>query len=84
MKIDFLKRNQIIPKEGHFVPLVFVDLSVPTAMVAALAHHTVKQVSDGDDKFKEEPLIPSTGFCPLTVSDYNMNRMINSIDDISF
>ena len=45
MNIRELAEKKIISKDGHFIPLVFVDMSVPTAFVGAAATAATKNIN---------------------------------------
>lgn len=87
MNLDLLKKNSIVEKEEAFMPLVFVDISVPTAVVVGtLARQT-------GYSFKKATIAPSNSlhevapeFITSHISPFHRDLMTlrHSIKDIDY
>lgn len=85
MKIQEIARRRIISNDGHFVPLVFVDMSIPSALVGMAAMAASKSLNNGNNKKKFSDI-------PATLAEYSrakftgtdVNGLIFSINDINY
>lgn len=81
-----LIKKEIVTKKGHFVPLVFVDLSVPTAAVGAACTYAGRSINE-ELKDGKKYVRPSFEYdmerVPLKIGMLNINSMLLSIDDIN-
>ncbi len=86
MDKEILTRQTIIPKDGHFMPLVFVDLSISSATIGAACTYAGRSIhqelKDGKKKFQSLYLERKNTLVPLTVSITNKNYLLSSISDI--
>lgn len=86
MKIEELKKQEVITPGGHFYPLVFVDLSIPTAAVGAACTYAArsidKELNDGKKKFCPNFSFDKSKLVPLDLSKEQENEWIQSISDI--
>ncbi len=87
MKIEDLKTNRIVTKDGHFMPLVFVDMSIPTAAIAVGA---VKLGNQIEQEFKDNKKSVGNGYCQFAYNYINPSHsrsdlmsLATSIDDIN-
>lgn len=87
MKLDDLKKKQIVTGDGHFMPVVFVDMSIPTAMIGAgatlAARELNKQLKDNIITLPKSAgnNLPYKSICAETA---DMKILALSIDDIAF
>lgn len=88
MDLKFLAQTQVIKKDGHFMPLIFSDLTIPTAVVymgARQIYQSVNQsVKDNKDKFTKSQLFEHSSFTPISASPENLLQLNLSIDDINY
>lgn len=86
MNLDLLKKNSIVEKEEAFMPLVFVDMAVPTAAAYTLA----RQAGYSFKKATITPENTSRGITlalnaiPVLSSQRNLTILRHSINDIEF
>lgn len=87
MNIDDLKKRMVVTRDGHFMPLVFVDMSIPTAAVGAgcatlskeLAKQIKKSVYVSPKVYGHK--FPYVSICAETA---DVNSLALSIDDVTF
>jgi len=87
------KQSLIIPRvvfpDGHFTPLVFVDLSIPTAVIVGGCTYVGREISKEvkDDKMVNPETCLSVikdNFFPMKISSSLERMLVASIDDIRF
>lgn len=86
MKIRKLQEIRIVTKEGHFLPLIFVDMSVPAAYMAAGATFAGREIQkEWNNRKKSYSPIPLViPYRPTLGTSEERERLICSIDDIQF
>lgn len=87
MNIRELAEKKIISKDGHFIPLVFVDMSVPTAFVGAAATAATKNINQNinDNKKKFSAIPVFSGICSKNVlNKEDIRNLLYSTDDIVY
>lgn len=87
MKIDDLKKKQVVTKDGHFMPIVFVDLSIPTAAVAAGCTYAGKEINRKINA-TNFPL-PQIGcnlspYTSISTEKASLRALALSVDDITY
>ena len=82
MNIKKLQETRIVAKDGHFLPLVFADMTIPAAFMAAGAKSLQTEWDNRKKKFSPVPrLIP---YHPVSSCVDDREIIINSTDDIRF
>ncbi len=89
MNVEKLKETRIVSKEGNFLPLVFIDLSIPAAYVGVATTAGARNFKDrggkGDGGTKKFSSVPTLcPYCLISVKQEGREQLINSIDDILF
>ncbi len=83
MENDFFTTPRVVLPNGPFMPLVFVDIGMPTAFVAAAARSIGKEFDDSKNKFSSSFQTLKRSLTPLKIDCSSELAMLNSIDDIS-
>jgi hypothetical protein len=88
MDNEYLSMPKIVYPNGHFTPLVFVDLSVPTAVVVAGCTYVGREISKEvkDDKVVKPSScirVVKDNFFPIKLSMDSEQIMIQSVDDLT-
>lgn len=87
MDIKVLKEKQIVNRDGHFIPLVFVDMSIPTALVGGAcmcAGKTINQ-SLNENKFSlPESFVKIFSYTPICAVPADLSVLKVSLDDIKY
>ena len=89
MDIEELRKTQVVTKDGHFMPLVFVDMSVPTAAIGAMCTYAGRSI---DQKVKENKNKMSVhfskakgfAFTPISNKPQELSQLALSIDDVIY
>lgn len=84
MSIEEIKSNYIVEKEGTFMPLIFVDMAIGSAVIAAGVMKLVQQIQQ-EFKSSFEPssvkVLPYVSYikanCP------KLHELVNSSKDVS-
>lgn len=86
MDIKKLQEKRIVSKEGHFLPLIFVDMSVPAAYMAAGATFAGREIQKewNNRKKSYSPIPLLVPYRHTSGSFEERERLISSIDDIHF
>lgn len=85
MDIKKLQETRIVSKEGHFLPLVFVDIGIPAAFAAGatFAGREIK-TEWNNRKSKYTPIPQLVPYRTTSLSENEKEKLIKSIDDIQF
>ena len=87
MDIKKLQETRIVSKEGHFLPVIVVDLGfgVPAAFAAGatFAGREIK-TEWNNRKNKYTPVPQLVPYRTISLSEDEKGKLINSIDDIQF
>lgn len=80
MNLDLLKKTQIVKKDEHFMPFVFVDSAIG-GMIAAAA------VGKASEKIKScrktvDRMFPNTSFAPIDNTKASLCLLTASINDV--
>lgn len=89
MKISELQERKIVTKDGHFMPLVFVDLSIPTAYAGVAlvqgGRELDKQIKDNKHKFSHLNVFNKNRvYTPINYGEAEVASLTMSIDDIKY
>ncbi|MCQ2075465.1 MAG: hypothetical protein MJZ20_00295 [Bacteroidaceae bacterium] len=86
MNIENLKETRIVSKGGHFLPLVFVDMSIPAAYVAAGATYAGREIQKewNNRKINYSPIPLLASYCEIKINTEEKEHLLNSINDILF
>lgn len=87
MEIKELKKKQIVTKDGHFMPMIFVDMSIPSAMIGAGATLAAKELNKQlKNTVMPEPqsLVANLPYVSISAGSTDMNALALSIDDVAF
>ena len=86
MNINKLQETRIVTKEGHFLPLVFVDMSVPAVYVGAGATFAGREIQkEWNNRKKSYAPIPLlTPYRTINKTTEEKEQLLNSINDIQF
>ena len=82
MDLNLIKQQQIVEKEGAFMPIIFLDL--PASICGGIAYTCSKQIGKQIDK-KIERTPEKLRLSPAPSINYSANHLkalCNSIDDI--
>lgn len=86
MKKEELIKQEVISAGGHFYPLVFFDISVPTAAIGAACTYAGrsidKEINDGKKKFSQNVPFNKSNLVSLILSKEQEKVWIQSISDI--
>lgn len=86
MNIQELKKTCIVSKEGHFLPLVFVDISIPAAYVAAgvtfVGRDIQKEWNNRKKNYSPIPLL--IPYRPIITNKEEKKMLLDSVNDIQF
>lgn len=87
MKLQEIAEKKLISKDGHFMPLIFVDLSVPSVYVGAAATYAGRQMSanmnDNKKKFSPTPS-PTCAIQRIKIQKGGIDILTDSISDINY
>lgn len=88
MKLQKIAEKKLISKDGHFVPLVFVDMAVPAVYVGAAATYAGRQISANmnDNKKKNYSSIPNLAceFQKIKMQKSAIDVLTDSVNDINY
>lgn len=86
MDIVKLKETRIVSKNGHFLPLVFVDIGVPAAYLVAGATFAGREINkEWNNKKKNYSLIPLLiPYRKIKNNSEEKEHLLDSINDILF
>lgn len=89
MKISELQERKIVTKDGHFMPLVFVDLSIPAAYAGVAlvqgGRELDKQIKDNKHKFSSINMLnKNRAYTPINYGEAEVASLTLSIDDIKY
>lgn len=89
MKISELKEKKIVTKDGHFMPLVFVDLSIPAAYAGVAlvqgGRELEKQIKDNKHKFSHLNVFNKNRlYTTINYGKAEVASLTMSIDDIKY
>ena len=86
MNIKTLQEKRIVSKEGHFLPLVFVDMSVPAVYVGAGATFAGREIQKewNNRKKNYSPIPLLTPYRPIITNKEEKKMLLDSISDIQF
>lgn len=88
MDLKLLAQTQVLKKDSHFMPIIFFDMSIPTAAIVIggrQIYQSVNQsVKDNKDKFTKSQLFEHSSFTPISASHENLLQLNLSIDDINY
>jgi hypothetical protein len=89
MKISELKEKKIVTKDGHFMPLVFVDLSIPAAYAGVAlvqgGRELDKQIKDNKHKFSHLNVFNKNRvYTTINYGKAEVASLTMSIDDIKY
>ncbi len=86
MNIKTLKETRIVSKEGHFLPLVFVDMSVPAVYVGVGATFAGREIQKewNNRKKNYSPIPLLTPYRPIITNKEEKKMLLDSISDIQF
>lgn len=83
MNNDRYTMPRIVLPNGPFMPLVFVDIGMPTAFVAAAARSIGKEFDDNKKKFSSSIQALRHSLSPISMSQSSESVMLSSIEDIN-
>ncbi|MGN0088667.1 MAG: hypothetical protein ACI35Y_06545 [Candidatus Limimorpha sp.] len=88
MKISELKEKRIVTKDGHFMPLVFVDIAIPAAYAGVAlvqgGRELDKQIKDNKHKFSHLNVFNNRVYTPINYGEAEVASLTMSIDDIKY
>ena len=88
MKISELKEKRIVTKDGHFMPLVFVDISIPAAYAGVAlvqgGRELDKQIKDNKHKFSHLNVFNNRVYTPINYGEAEVASLTMSIDDVKY
>ena len=88
MKISELKEKRIVTKDGHFMPLVFVDIAIPAAYAGVAlvqgGREFDKQIKDNKHKFSHLNVFNNRVYTPINYGEAEVASLTMSIDDIKY
>lgn len=88
MKISELKEKRIVTKDGHFMPLVFVDVAIPAAYAGVAlvqgGRELEKQIKDNKHKFSHLNVFNNRVYTPINYGEAEVASLTMSIDDIKY
>lgn len=89
MKISELKEKKIVTKDGHFMPLVFVDISIPAAYAGVAlvqgGRELDKQIKDNKHKFSHLNVFNKNRvYTTINYGKAEVASLTMSIDDIKY
>ena len=88
MKISELKEKRIVTKDGHFMPLVFVDIAIPAAYAGVAlvqgGRELDKQIKDNKHKFSHLNVFNNRVYTPINYGEAEVTSLTMSIDDIKY
>lgn len=82
MDLRELKKNLVVTNEGHFMPLVFVEVGIPAAIIAMGAKNVYKELKT--NRFDSAPLSVVGQYVPICVDKGDLSVLALSIDDIKY
>lgn len=88
MIISELKEKRIVTKDGHFMPLVFVDIAIPAAYAGVAlvqgGRELDKQIKDNKHKFSHLNVFNNRVYTPINYGEAEVASLTMSIDDIKY
>lgn len=87
MEINELRKKQIVTKDGHFMPLIFVDMSIPSAMIGAGATLAARELNKQLKNIVmpvPKSLVGNLPYVSICAESADMNTLALSIDDVTF
>ena len=88
MKISELQERKIVTKDGHFMPLVFVDIAIPAAYAGVAlvqgGRELDKQIKDNKHKFSHLNVFNNRVYTPINYGEAEVASLTMSIDDIKY
>lgn len=86
MDLKDLKKNLLVTNEGHFMPLVFVEMGIPAAIIAMGAKNVYTEASKEikTNRFDSVPLSIVGQYVPICVNKGDLSMLALSIDDIKY
>ena len=86
MNINKLQETRIVTKEGHFLPLVFIDMSVPAVYIGAGATFAGREIQKewNNRKKNYSPIPLLTPYRAINSATEEKEKLLNSINDIQF
>lgn len=86
MNIQKLKETCIVSKDGHFLPLVFVDMSIPAVYVGAGATFAGREIQKewNNRKKSYSPIPLQIPYRPIITNKEEEKMLLDSINDIQF
>ena len=88
MIISKLKEKRIVTKDGHFMPLVFVDVAIPAAYAGVAlvqgGRELEKQIKDNKHKFSHLNVFNNRVYTPINYGEAEVASLTMSIDDIKY
>ena len=90
MDIKKLQEKRIVSKEGHFLPLVFVDIGIPAAFAAVYVgagatfagREIQKEWNNRKKNYSPIPLL--IPYRPIISNKEEKKMLLDSINDIQF
>lgn len=83
MDIEKLKETRIVSKEEHFLPAVFVDMTIPAAAIAITIREGAKQFENKGKK-KLVPIPKLSTYRLMSTNKADKEKLVSSIDDVIF
>ena len=88
MKLQEIAEKKLISKDGHFMPLIFVDMSIPSVYVGAAATYAGRQISanmndNKKNKFSPIPIL-AYEFPKIKMQKGAIDVLTDSINDINY
>ena len=87
MRKEDLTKDGFVMLNGHFYPLIFVDMSIPTAAIGATCTYAgrsiEKEINDGKKKFYPKINFIQERMTPLAFSIEQEEELLFSISDIN-
>lgn len=83
MTTDFYTSPRIVLPNGPFMPLVFVDIGMPTAFVAAAARSIGKEFDDNKKNFCSSIMALKQSLSTIKMSQSSESIMLGSIEDLN-
>lgn len=86
MDLKKLQEKRIVSKEGHFLPLVFVDMSVPAVYVGVGATFAGREIQKewNNRKKNYSPIPLLIPYRPIMTNKEEKKMLLDSINDIQF
>jgi len=89
MKISELKEKRIVNKDGHFMPLVIVEIGIPVAYAGVAlvqgSRELDKHIKDNKHKFSHLNVFNNNrAYTPISYGEAEVASLTMSIDDIKY